>query len=68
MRFARIRLYSVAAPLALLPLLNMRLSQVDDWIVGPEGRALISQFLVQILSGVIDAVIVYGVNQVFGIA
>ncbi len=67
MKATYVRLYALAAPLALLPLLKFRLSQIPDWFEGPEFRALLSQILSQIATGLADALIVAGINAAFGI-
>ncbi len=68
MRRTSIRLFSFAWPIALLPLMNTRLSEFPEWIVGPQGRSLLSQIITQILTVIVDALLLFGVNGFFGLA
>jgi hypothetical protein len=64
MRSTQIRLYSFVLP--LLPVL-FSFSQIPKYIRGTEFRAILAELLVQVTSGVVDAVIITAVYQAFGV-
>ncbi len=55
MRSFQTTLYSVAAPLAALPMMAFSLSEIPAFIKGTEFRALIAEVLIQLVTGVVDA-------------
>ncbi len=66
MRNASIKLYGLAAPLLLLPVMGFGWDQVIPYIKGAEFRTLLAALLSQVASGVVDFVITAGVNSLFG--
>ena len=66
MRSNPIRLYSLAAPLAFLPVLNFSFSKVPGWFLGTEFRTMLSEILVQIFSGISDAILLVLAGSLFG--
>jgi len=64
--FVQTRLYSFAAPLALLPLMDFSFSQIGPYLRGMEFRSFMAEFVIQVTSGVADAVILALVGTVFG--
>jgi len=68
MRFLRNRLYSFAFPLAvfILPLMEASLDQVPAYIKGDEFRQIIGEFIIQIVTGILDAFIVAAVALFYG--
>jgi len=67
MRSVQTKLYSLAAPLALLPLMDFSFSEVGDFLRGVEFRSLLSETIIQVISGVADAVIFLVINAAFGV-
>ena len=65
MRWNRIKLYSIAAPLALLPVLDISFSQVGPYLKGMEFRVFLAEIITQVISGVVDAAIITGISSVF---
>ena len=57
MRLTQTKLYSLATPLALLPLLDFSLSEIPQWFLGTEFRTLISAILIQVFSDLADVLI-----------
>jgi len=66
MRNATIKMYSLAAPLFMLPLMDFGFDQIIPYLKGMEFRAFMAEILTQVASGVADAVIVVGVQSLFG--
>ncbi len=66
MRFAQVRLYSIAMPLFLLPLMDFSFSAIPDYLKGAEFRAFLAEMLTQIFSGIVDAVIIAGIQSAVG--
>ncbi len=62
MQRAATKLYSLAAPLALLPIMNFSFSEVGDFLRGTDFRTLISEIVTQLLSG-LSAVIISAFSQ-----
>ena len=60
------KLYSFAAPLALVPLMDFSFSEVGDYLRGMEFRAFLAELLTQVTTGVVDAAIVAIVGIAFG--
>jgi hypothetical protein len=50
-------LYGFAFPFAALPLMDFSFSQIGPYLRGEEFRAFMAEFVVQLTSGVVDAVI-----------
>lgn len=65
MRLNQIKLYSIAAPLAVLPLLDITLSGVWDYMRGMEFRAFLAEIVTQVFSGVADAFIISAVSAFY---
>ena len=61
------RLYSLAAPLTLLPLMEFSISQTGDFLRGTEFRSLISELVIQLLSGFAEAIIYLLSQAAFGL-
>ena len=57
MQCAQPKLYSLAAPLAFLPVMGFSFSEIGDFFRGMEFRTLFSELVVQLISGVADAII-----------
>ena len=64
MRFRQIKLYSFAAPLAMLPVLGIGLQDVWNYMRGMEFRGFLAEVVTQLASGVADAFI----RSAFGLA
>ena len=62
-----IKLYAVGAPLALLPLLDISLSQLPKYLAGPEFRQYMALIITEVISGVVDAGIIAAVGAAFGV-
>ena len=67
MRSAQTKLYSFAAPLALLPLMNVSLSEFSDYFRGTEFLTTFSEVLIQLISSVVDAFILVITQGLFGV-
>ena len=61
-----IRLYSFAAPLALLPILDFSFSAIGPYLKGTEFRTLIAEVFTQALSGVGNAFLTALFSGIFG--
>ncbi len=70
MRFMRTSLYSVAVPLMFFvsPLMNTSVSELGDYIKGTEFRSFISEIIIQLVSGILDAFILGFTALFFGAA
>jgi len=67
MRSIRTTLYSVAAPLILfMPVMNFSINQIGDYVRGDEFRQFTGEILIQIASGLCDAIILGLVTLLFG--
>jgi len=66
MRHLQTKLYSVT-PFILLPLMDFRFDEIPDWLAGNQFRSFVSDFLSQIVSGIVDAIIVVIVNNIYGL-
>ena len=71
MRFIRkihmqAKLYSFAAPLALLPLMDFSFSEIGDYIRGLEFRSFVADLLIQLTIGLADTAILAVVGAAFG--
>jgi len=68
MRSIRTSLYSFAVPLMLvvLPVMNFSVNQIGDYIRGTEFRQFTGEILIQLASGLADAVILGLVTLLFG--
>jgi hypothetical protein len=63
---SQIKLYSLAAPLVLLPLaVDITVSSVWDYMRGMEFRTFMAEIITQLISGVADAVIISAVSGLF---
>jgi hypothetical protein len=58
----QIKLYSLTAPLLVLPLLDITVSGVWDYVRGMEFRTFMAEIITQVFSGVADAVIISAVS------
>lgn len=65
MRNCAIKLYSLALPLFTLPLLDLGFDQIIPYLKGPEFRAILAELLTQVVSGVVDAAILTGLQILF---
>lgn len=66
--FKTIKLYSIAAPLALMPVLaDITVSGIWDYLRGMEFRTFAAEVISQVVSGAVDAFIIAGVSQFFAI-
>jgi hypothetical protein len=65
MRFSQIKLYSFAAPFAVLPLLDITVSGVWDYMRGMEFRTFLAEIVTQVVSGVADAFIISAVSSLY---
>ncbi len=65
MRNASVRLYSLAAPLLMVPVVGFAWDQVVPYLKGTEFRTLLAELLSQVAAGVADAVITIGVQNLF---
>lgn len=61
----QIKLYSFAAPLIMLPLLDITASGVWDYLRGMEFRSFAAEIITQLVSGVADALIISVVSSLF---
>lgn len=49
------KLYSLAAPLALLlPVMDFHFSDIPGWFAGTEFLTIVSEFLIQFFTGIAD--------------
>ncbi len=63
-----IKLYSLALPLAILPVLaDITASGVWDYLRGMEFRTFAAELVTQVISGAVDAFVVAGISQFFAI-
>ena len=67
MRSIQTKLYSIAAPLALLPLMDMSAGQVPGWFKGDEFLTLLSEIIIQVFSGFVNAIILLFTQNFFGV-
>lgn len=69
MRFLQNRLYSFTLPLAVLvlPLMEASLDQIPAYLKGAEFRQIIGEFIIQIVTGIIDAFILAAVALFYGL-
>lgn len=65
MKTSEVRLCGVGLPFLIVPALGFAFSQVPYWIVGPEGRTLFSQLLTQLITGILDALLLLFTNVLF---
>ena len=63
-----VRLFALAWPLALLPLMNFEFDEIPAWFTTVEGRGVVSQLLSQILQGFADVLIQLIIYPLFGAA
>lgn len=61
------KLYSIAAPLLALPLMDFSLGEIPKWFLSDEFRNLMGELGIQVVTGVVDAAIVFVVNSAFGL-
>lgn len=67
MRFAQVKLYSVAAPMALLPVMDFALSEIPDWLRGLEFRAYLAEFISQMTAAAVDAFVLAIIQSMTGV-
>ncbi len=67
MRAIQTKLYSFAAPLALLPLMDVSLQEIPDYFRGDEFRTLIGEMLIQLVTGIFVAIIAAITQGLFGV-
>ena len=67
MQRAQTRLYSLAAPLALLPVMGFSFSEIGDFLRGMEFRTLVGEIVIQLLSGLAGAIIFVLSQATFGV-
>jgi len=65
MRLSQIKLYSFCAPLAVLPLLDITVSGIWDYVRGMEFRVFLAEIVTQVISGVADAFIISAVSSFY---
>lgn len=65
MRLNSIKLYSFAAPLFLLPLMDITFSGAMDYVKGMEFRSFMAEIVTQVFSGMADAFIISAVSSFF---
>lgn len=69
MRRAQSTLYSLSLPaLALLPVMEFSFSQIPDYLRGAEFRNLAGEFIIQVVTGTADALIIGLITLLFGAA
>ena len=61
----QIKLYSLALPMAVLPVLAFSFDQIGPYLKGTEFRTFVASLLSQLISGTVDAYITTGVAQFF---
>jgi hypothetical protein len=68
MRSFRNKLIGFGVPVLFLPLMDMSLSQLPDYIRGlePDFRRFVAEFIIQQLSGIAQALIVSITRLLFG--
>jgi len=68
MRSIQTKLYSFAVPsmLFLLPIMNFSINQVGDYARGDEFRQFSGDLLIQLITGLFDAIILGLVTLLFG--
>ncbi len=68
MRALQSRLYSVAVPLVFFvgPLMGTSVSEFGDYLKGTEFRSFISEIIIQLISGILDAFILGFTSLFFG--
>ncbi len=54
MRYLQTKLYSLGVPLVLLPIMDMGVSQVPDYLRGAEFRSFFTEVIIQLVTGVVD--------------
>lgn len=64
MRWTQIKLYSIAAPLALLPLMDFSFEQIGPYLKGTEFRSFVAQMISAVISNTIDAFLVAAIGVV----
>ena len=67
MHCAQTKLYSLAAPLALLPVMEFSFSEIGDFFRGMEFRTLFAELIIQLISGIADAIIYLLAGASFGV-
>ena len=66
MKNASIKLYGLAAPLLVLPVMGFGFDQIVPYIKGTEFRTLLAELLSQVFAGFADAFLGAGVQRLFG--
>lgn len=61
-----VKLYSLSAPLAILPVLGFGFDQIIPFLRGPEFRTLMAEIVTQVFSGAADAIITAAFTGLFG--
>ena len=62
MRWTQIKLYSITAPLVILPMLGFSFSQIDDYIKGTEFRTLAAEVVSGLLGSVFDFALIAAIT------
>ncbi|MHC4443682.1 MAG: hypothetical protein ACYTF1_02750 [Planctomycetota bacterium] len=65
MRYLQTKLYSLAVPLVLLPVMDMSVSQLPDYLRGNEFRNFLTEIIIQLVTGVVDAFIALFLGGLF---
>lgn len=60
-------LYSLAGPLALLPLMSFSFSEVGDYFRGAEFRNIAVELIAQLLAGLAQSIITLFTQAAFGV-
>ena len=62
------KLYSLAAPFALLlPVMDFHFSDIPGWFQGNDFLTLFAEILIQMFTGIADALIAIFVDSAFGV-
>lgn len=62
-----VKLYAIGAPLMLLPLLDVSLSQLPKYLAGPEFRQFMALIITEVIAGVANAGLLAAVGAAFGV-
>ena len=65
MRYMQTKLYSIGLPLVLLPLMEMEISQLPDYLRGTEFMGFLAQVITDLISRIVDAFIAIFLGGLF---
>ena len=65
MRYLQTKMYSLSALLIMLPLMEMEISELPDYLRGTEFISFLAQVITQLITGVVDAFIAIFLGGLF---